>query len=177
MALPVPLAAGPAPVPGTARVAGTGDEDGSPRLTVLITGLASDAHTWNLIFLQKFVEECGHAVINLGPCVPIGLLVSECLRLSPDLVVVSSVNGHGVDDGRAAIAALRTEPALAGLPAVIGGKLSTRGELTAAEMEGLMTAGYDAVYVEAGLPDLQLLLTGGARTALASRLASCHALA
>jgi hypothetical protein len=53
--------------------------------SVLLTGTASDAHTWNLVFLQKYIAEAGHEVVNLGPCVPESLLVDTCLRLRPDL--------------------------------------------------------------------------------------------
>ena len=38
--------------------------------TVVVSGLASDAHTWNLVYLQLVLEEMGHRVTNLGACVP-----------------------------------------------------------------------------------------------------------
>ena len=51
----------------------TATRGGSPRRRppgVIVTGTASDAHTWNLVFLQLMLEELGHDVDNLGPCVP-----------------------------------------------------------------------------------------------------------
>lgn len=161
MALTNPLAAQAAPFPELPAPF-------RPQRTVLVTGLASDAHTWNLIFLQRFIEECGHQVVNLGPCVPVGLLVAECLEHAPDLVVISSVNGHGVRDGLAAIRGLRATPALADLPVIIGGKLSTRGRLTDGEVHELAAAGYAAVYADGGLLHLRRLLAVPG---------SCHALA
>ena len=38
--------------------------------TVLLTGASSDAHTWNLVFLQLLIAEHGFRVTNLGPAVP-----------------------------------------------------------------------------------------------------------
>jgi methylaspartate mutase sigma subunit len=84
--------------------------------SVVLTGVSSDSHTWNLVFLQLLIAEHGCRVTNLGPAVPADLLVAECLRIDPDLVVVSTVNGHGAADGLAAIAALRAEPRLADTP-------------------------------------------------------------
>ncbi|MFI6024788.1 cobalamin B12-binding domain-containing protein [Amycolatopsis magusensis] len=118
-------------------------------LHVLVTSVQSDAHTWNLVFLQLTVEELGHRVTNLGPCVPEALLAAECVRLRPDLVVVSSVNGHGFADGLRLIAGLRSRAELAGLPVVIGGKLGVNGEEGAQERgAALVEAGFDAVFGE-----------------------------
>jgi methylaspartate mutase sigma subunit len=129
---------------------------------VLVTGTSSDAHTWNLIFLQKYIAEAGHEVVNLGPCVPESLLVETCRRLRPDLVVVSSVNGHGVLDGLRAIAAIRAVPVLASLPVIIGGKLTTTGALSTAQLGQLAAAGFDAVFNDTDLAPFRLLLTGAA---------------
>jgi len=97
------------------------------RRRIIVTGTASDSHIWNLIFLQLLIEEAGHEVVNLGPCVPDGMLVREALERRPDLIVISSVNGHGRHDGARAIACIRATPGLAGTPVVIGGKLGIRG--------------------------------------------------
>ncbi|MFC7615767.1 cobalamin B12-binding domain-containing protein [Actinokineospora soli] len=86
-----------------------------------MAGTASDAHTWNLVFLELYCGERGHDVVNLGPCVPPELLVDECLRVRPRLVVISTVNGHGLVDGQRAVEALRARPELADTPIVIGG--------------------------------------------------------
>jgi methylaspartate mutase sigma subunit len=130
-------------------------------LRVVVTSLPSDAHTWNLIFLQKYIEECGHSVINLGSCVPAEELACACIRYIPDLVVISSVNGHGVDDGLRVITYLRAVPELSGIPIAIGGKLSTTGQVSIEQMERLVAAGFDAVFGEASLPGLRLLLNSG----------------
>ncbi|MEU2610309.1 cobalamin-dependent protein [Micromonospora sp. NPDC007271] len=114
--------------------------------TVLLGTVSSDAHTWNLVYLQLLLEEAGHRVINLGACVPEELFAAECHRHNPDLVVVSSVNGHGCTDGRRLAAVLRADPALAAVPIVIGGKLGVDGRLTGAQVDELFAAGYTAVF-------------------------------
>ncbi|WP_328663539.1 cobalamin B12-binding domain-containing protein [Streptomyces sp. NBC_00328] len=116
------------------------------RGTVIVSSLASDAHTWNLVYLQLLIEECGYDVVNLGPCVSDELLVAECAAIAPDMVVISSVNGHGYQDGIRAIRALRSQAPLARTPVVIGGKLGTDGPDCAGRVRELTRAGFDAVF-------------------------------
>lgn len=115
-------------------------------LSVVVTTVASDSHNWNLVYLQLALEELGHRVLNLGPCVPDELLVSECLRVRPDLVVVSSVNGHGFIDGIPLIGLIRACPELADTPVVIGGKLGIAGPAGRDSRNQLRAAGFDAVF-------------------------------
>ncbi|MFD5371281.1 cobalamin B12-binding domain-containing protein [Streptomyces sp. NPDC127103] len=116
-------------------------------LDVVVTGLPSDAHTWNLVFIQLLIEDLGHHVINLGPCVPQDEIVESCGKYQPDLLVVSTVNGHGFQDADQLIRAIRSRWELAGLPAVIGGKLGVLGaEQRAGHGRRLREAGFDAVF-------------------------------
>ncbi|MFR9676948.1 cobalamin B12-binding domain-containing protein [Streptomyces sp. TR06-5] len=114
-------------------------------LDVVVSGVASDAHTWNLVFLQLVLEELGHRVTNLGACVPDETLLAECRRLRPALLVLSSVNGHGTTDGCRVARLLRDDPACAGLPMVIGGKLGIGGA-DGSSAAPLLDAGFDAVF-------------------------------
>ncbi|MFJ4519124.1 cobalamin B12-binding domain-containing protein [Streptomyces sp. NPDC088816] len=116
------------------------------RGTVVVSGLASDAHTWNLVYLQLVIEELGYHVINLGPCVPDDVLVAECRRIDPVLLVIGSVNGHGSTDGLRAVTRLRACPELAATPMVIGGKLTVSDEDIGRHARALMAAGFDAVF-------------------------------
>jgi methylaspartate mutase sigma subunit len=126
------------------------------RLSVVVTSVASDSHTWNLVFLQLALEEMGHKVHNLGACVPDELVVDECLRVRPDLVVVSSVNGHGFRDGIRLVIRIRRSPELAHTPVVIGGKLGIAGPAGRPAREKLRAAGFDAVFDDgAGMAALQ----------------------
>jgi methylaspartate mutase sigma subunit len=117
-------------------------------LDVVVTGLSSDAHTWNLVFIQLLLEGLGHHVVNLGPCVPEDEIVEACCKIQPELLVVSSVNGHGFNDALPLISAIRSRWELAGLPAVIGGNLGVSGEGQAEQVAALAEAGFDAVFLE-----------------------------
>lgn len=97
------------------------------RLRVVVSGLSSDAHLWNLVHLQLFLEDLGHEVANLGNTTPDATIVEACRTGRPDLLVLSTVNGHGRTDGLRLIRALRAVPSLAALPVVIGGKLGIDG--------------------------------------------------
>lgn len=136
-------------------------------MKILLSGTASDSHTWNLVYLGLFLEERGHDVVALGPCVSPGLLAAACRRHAPDVVVLSSVNGHGHRDALAAVRRLRAEPALAALPVAVGGKLGVAGRSGEADAARLLAAGCDAVLGD-GDGDLEALcsfLTAHARVA------------
>jgi methylaspartate mutase sigma subunit len=117
-------------------------------LDVIVTSLSSDAHTWNLVFIQLLLEDLGHRVVNLGPCTPDELIVDACRRHRPDLLVVSTVNGHGYLDATSLIGALRDVEELARMPAVIGGKLDVGGVDQVQREQELLAAGFDAVFEE-----------------------------
>jgi methylaspartate mutase sigma subunit len=141
------------------------DRSDTGGLSILVTTVASDSHTWNLVFLQLALEELGHRVRNLGPCVPPEDVVAEALRSRPDLVVVSTVNGHGMRDGTLLIGQLRAVPELADLPVVIGGKLGIAGPSGQLAMARLRAAGYNAVFEDgastAALSSLSQLVRAG----------------
>ncbi|MEU3512682.1 cobalamin-dependent protein [Streptomyces longwoodensis] len=120
-------------------------------LHVLVCGGASDAHTWNLVCLQLLLEEAGHRVTNLGPCVPEELLARECLTRRPDVVVIGSVNGHGYQDGLRAVRHLRREPSLVAVPVALGGKLGVAGVRDTAAADALRAAGCTAVFDDGDL--------------------------
>jgi len=117
------------------------------RRRAVLTTISSDSHTWNLIFLQLLLEEHQYRVHNLGPCVPVELLVAECSAELPHLIVVSTVNGHGFREGVRMGFALRAVPALEGVPLVIGGKLGIDGSQPE-RCDELLAAGFDAVFYD-----------------------------
>lgn len=131
---------------------------GRHELVVVVTSSTSDSHTWNLLFLQLLLQELGHAVVNLGACVPAELLIEECRRHRPDLVVVSSVNGHGHRDGMTTIGAFRSDPELAGTTIIIGGKLRTSDAPDVRYANELMGAGFNAVFTDADLDSFRLFV-------------------
>lgn len=113
--------------------------------TVLLSSVSSDSHTWNLVFLQLLLEEMGHRVVNLGACVPDELLIQECSAIRPDLVVISTVNGHGQVDGHRLIGKMRARPETRHTPVVIGGKLGITGAQEEVARR-LVSAGFSAVF-------------------------------
>jgi methylaspartate mutase sigma subunit len=121
-------------------------EASTHRLSVVVSGVSSDSHTWNLVYLRLAIEELGHQVRNLGACVPDELLVQECLTSRPDLIVLSTVNGHGFIDGMRLIARVRACPELATMPVVIGGMLGISGPDGQRSHDRLLAAGYTAVF-------------------------------
>jgi methylaspartate mutase sigma subunit len=136
--------------------------------TAVVAGGISDSHTWNLVFLQLLLEEHGYRVVNLGPCVPEELLISATLGHRPALTVLSSVNGHGYQDGIRMITRFREHPELGDVPVVIGGKLGISGTQGAEEPASLNSAGFDAVFddSEEGLASFSRLLAALPQRAL-----------
>jgi methylaspartate mutase sigma subunit len=116
------------------------------RAPVLVSSLSSDSHTWNLVFLQLLIEEVGHPVRNLGACVPDELLLEEAMRLRPELIVLSTVNGHGYRDGLRVAGLLRRHLCVRESILVIGGKLGVAGPLGRDQVDDLLRAGFDAVF-------------------------------
>ncbi|MEU4786193.1 cobalamin B12-binding domain-containing protein [Nocardiopsis alba] len=114
----------------------------------IVSSTVSDSHTWNLIFLQLLLEEMGHEVVNIGSCVPEETLIRECLERRPDLVVVSSVNGHGFNDALGLIRNVRSVPGLERTPFVVGGKLGVDGVRDVGFTRRLLQEGFDAVFGE-----------------------------
>lgn len=125
---------------------------------VLLSTVSSDSHTWNLVFLQLYLEEAGCSVTNLGPCVPDDLLIEAARRERPDAIVISSVNGHGCRDGARVVRAIRRDPDSRNIPVLIGGKLGIHGAYDRAQIDELLDAGCDAVYADGSTIDT--LVTG-----------------
>lgn len=123
-----------------------GGSEARRRLRFVLSSVPSDAHTWNLVALQLAMEEMGHEVLNLGACVPVERLLAACRAAAPDCLVLSTVNGHGHVDGAHVITRLRADPDLAGLTAVIGGKLGVRGDADAGLRAELLGLGFDEVF-------------------------------
>ncbi|WP_231904942.1 cobalamin B12-binding domain-containing protein [Streptantibioticus cattleyicolor] len=118
----------------------------------IVSSVSSDAHMWNLVFLQLLLEERGGEVVNLGACVPDDVILEECRRVRPDVLVISTVNGHGHLDGLRLIRRLRQDPELGELRVVIGGKLGIRGAENAGFSGELIEGGFDGVFeADAGL--------------------------
>ena len=127
--------------------------------TALLTTVPSDSHMWNLIFMQLFLEERGYQVSNLGACVPFELLEASASRQRPDLIVVSTVNGHGYLDGLELSRRLASMPSRDSLHLVLGGKLGVNLTKEAEQADRLRAAGFDDVfYGVSALQDFEIFL-------------------
>lgn len=115
-------------------------------MRILLSSVSSDSHTWNLVFLQLFLEFKGHEVRNLGGCTPDSEIIATCEEMAPDLLVISSVNGHGNIDGERLIGKLRQNDLLSDLPVAIGGKLGIHGAENAQHIDRLLNVGFTAVF-------------------------------
>lgn len=112
-----------------------------PGPVAVVATISSDAHSWNLVVLQLLLEEHGYTVHNLGPCTRPAELV-DCLKfVRPDLVVLSTVNGHGL------IELPQVVRSLGGTRVVVGGKLNTT-RVSAGDIGRLMDVGVDRVFTE-----------------------------
>ncbi|MFC4375376.1 cobalamin B12-binding domain-containing protein [Nocardia halotolerans] len=110
----------------------------------VLSTVESDSHIWNLVYLQKLLEEHGGVVRNLGPCTPIGEVVDAVASQRPDLLVVSSVNGHGCHGARDLMSALRAHGL--DVACVIGGKLTTAMSAGDRARRDLLALGYLDVF-------------------------------
>lgn len=144
-----------------------------PVLRTLATGTASDSHTWNLVHLQLALEEWGHRVTNLGPCVSACLLAAACRDTAPALVVISSVNGHGYRDGLMAAGKIRAKNGAAGaVPVVIGGKPGLSGSPEPQWAARLREAGCTQVFDDGDVDALRTFVAAPARDVEISAAAS-----
>lgn len=143
-------------------------------LRVVVSSVSSDAHMWNLVHLHLLLEEAGHEVTNLGVCPPDATVMDACRGPGrPDLLVLSTVNGHGHLDGLRLIRAIRRDAELAGLPVVIGGKLGVRGGDGEGFGRRLIEAGFQAVFDESeSTPERMLAGFTDFLTALAEDIAT-----
>jgi methylmalonyl-CoA mutase cobalamin-binding subunit len=108
-------------------------------MKIVLSGV--DTGAWSLVALQVILERCGHEVRNLGVRPPVEKVLQAC-RERPDCLVLSASDG-GTDSARV-IGKLRADRALAGLLAVIAGRLSvSRGELLAMGFDGAFPATAD----------------------------------
>lgn len=115
-------------------------------MKVLLTTIPSDSHTWNLVFMQLFLEEQGCEVINLGACTPIDLIVKNTYSIKPDMIVVSSINGHANIEGVRLAKEIRKNDLLRKVKLVVGGKLGTKGTENDIYKEKLSNAGFCGVF-------------------------------
>ena len=103
-----------------------------------------DSHIWNLVGVQLKLEERGFQVCNLGACTPAELVAEVVRNLQPELLVISSINGHGAISMSAVIRALEEYQVKRSTTIIAGGLLTTdptRSGIAAAELVELGCSG------------------------------------
>ncbi|MCE3230498.1 MAG: methylaspartate mutase [Alphaproteobacteria bacterium] len=117
-------------------------------LNVILTSTPSDSHTWNLIFMELFLQENGCSVRNLGPCVPFQEIHETLAGSFFDLVVISSVNGHLFQDAIKIITSFSRNGFAQLPPFVAGGKMGISEKNAAFQRKKLVKLGYSDVFTE-----------------------------
>jgi methylaspartate mutase sigma subunit len=108
-------------------------------MKIVLTGL--DPAAWSLVALQVVLEREGHDVVNLGALPPVDVVVGACRRERPGCLVLSAALGT---EGGPVIRRVRADPALRGLPVVIGGRFTgSRAELLALGFDEVFPVGPD----------------------------------
>ncbi|MFJ8096986.1 cobalamin-dependent protein [Streptomyces griseofuscus] len=126
----------------------------------LVSTVESDSHIWNLVYLQKLLEEHGGLVRNLGSCTPVPVVLRGIEEHRPDLLVVSSINGHGHHGARVLMTELRSRGIE--LPCVVGGKLTTSESDNDRVRRDLIDQGWTDVFTgEEAVPRFRDLLHQG----------------
>lgn len=113
----------------------------------LLVTIPSDSHSWNMVFMEFLLSEGNYQVNNMGPNTPMSDVIDWLKQHPCDLVVVSTVNGHGYLEGVELAQRIRDESRYAGA-LCIGGKICTENDMTTLERYShiLMQAGFDAVF-------------------------------
>lgn len=116
------------------------------RPTFLVSTIGTDSHTFNILYIELFLKEFGFNVVNLGPCVPAMMTIQAARDIQPEAIVLSSINGHGLIEGKDFI--LQARKVLGGKlpPVVIGGQLSTNDMDTSNIRQILKEAGFHEVF-------------------------------
>ena len=118
------------------------------RLAIVATS-PDDSHAWNLVGVQLMLEQRGFRVVNLGPCTPTAELAEQIRDRRPALVVISTVNGHGLMSLPPMLDLLDLYQARGLSRIVVGGLLTTRRTLTSNETASLRAGGIDGIFTGA----------------------------
>jgi methylaspartate mutase sigma subunit len=121
-----------------------------PKRRCVLASVQSDSHTWNLVYMGLLLEEHGFEVLNLGCCTTPLEISGAVVRSHVDLIVISTINGHGAAQALDLIAQLRSGLGARLPPCVIGGRLTTRAAGDRRAARALESAGFAHAFVGDG---------------------------
>lgn len=119
----------------------------SLRKKILLVTVPSDSHSWNLVFMELLLRDLGCDVENMGPNTPVDEVLIRLSRDDHDMVVVSTVNGHGYIEGAELARRIRNETGYE-KDIYIGGKICTENDpyIISQHYSALKSSGFDAVF-------------------------------
>lgn len=112
----------------------------------VLATIPSDSHSWNLVFMQLFLEEQGFEVLNLGSCTSFDKITEACLEHEPCLTLISTLNGLGCEEGKKLSNLINDLPFRRHTKLVIGGNLGIDQKKQADHAADLMESGFDAAF-------------------------------
>lgn len=117
-------------------------------MKAIVCTVPSDSHSWNLVFMDLYLREKGFETKNLGVCTSAEDLVICVRDFHPDMVVISSINGHAYLEAPQIIDRLRESGLFGSSYIVIGGKIGVKGDENIEYREFLLRYGFDAVFID-----------------------------
>src|SRR5260370_32047988 len=118
-------------------------------MTAIIATVRSDAHTWNLVYLQLLLQQNDFTTHIVGPCSEPRAVVRACRQKTPTVLVMSTVNGHGYIDAPAFMRTLSLHIPDRTFPVVVGGMLGINEADERRKKQTLLACGFDAVFTGA----------------------------
>ncbi len=115
-------------------------------MKVMLGTIPSDSHSWNLVYMQLLLNELECDVTQLGICTPEHVYVDTLNSAQFDLIVLSSINGHGFSQGKSVAHYISKNFKGEIPPMVIGGKLTTDNNFTAWHDSKMKQQGFSKVY-------------------------------
>ncbi len=109
------------------------------KLDVVVATTPDDSHSWNMHGVELELIDRGLRVLNLGPCTPIRLVAETLRDFRPQLLVITTVNGHGAASMPELMAELAKFQLLKSTSVIVGGIL-TVDVATASEAEKSINA-------------------------------------
>lgn len=137
------------------------------RSKVLIVTTPSDVHSWNLVYLSLVARDAGMDSLVVGPATSYPEVSEAVESYGPDLVLVSSINGHGEFEAPGVLQAVRAVKANR-VPVIIGGTLGVSPSGAPRRQAALTAAGFWGVFE--GIDMTEQVIVAAMETAIGAQL-------